>query len=83
MARNARNVVLQEIREAAGHTQTVMGKRIGRAQSIISDVEGGRKRCSARLALDIADAYRPTLYRLGITVEDILRGERKLNGNAA
>lgn len=55
---------LKELREAAGMTQEDLAKKIEVDQSMVSMLEKGRRRASADLLFDIADA-------LGVKADDL------------
>lgn len=55
---------MRELREAAGMTQEEFAKKIEVDQSMISLIEKGRRRVSAELLFNIADA-------LGVKADDL------------
>ena len=57
--------LLREYREASGLTQTELSRKLGRAQSYISDVERGQRR------LDLVQ-LRDTVQALGFTLSALV-----------
>lgn len=75
MSRRA-NQILRDLRTAAGLTQVGMAELCGWDRSYVSQLETGAETLGASPALRLADVFRPQMLRLGITVEDLMRGER-------
>jgi transcriptional regulator with XRE-family HTH domain len=66
----------ETLRKALELTQEEFARSIGRSGPYVCQVEGGRDFYGRVTVLRIAERYREDLNRLGITVEDLLRGCR-------
>jgi len=67
---------LRELREAVGLSRDQMADRVGRTRPFIAMVEEGDTNLGRETVLSIFDEFRAELNRLGITAEDLLRGQR-------
>lgn len=65
---------VSELRTALGLTQREFAECLGVSQGHLSAVETGKEGVSKDLGLAIVDQFRSELYRLGYTLEDVLRG---------
>ena len=70
---------LKELRQAVKLSQTQFAAETGGGlyQATVSNAERGEARLMPHQALAIADRWREAMNRLGITVEDLLRGSRR------
>ena len=70
---------LRELREALGLSQDELASGIGNGlhQATVSNAELGKTRLTPSQVLRLADLYRRTMNRLGLTVEDLLRGSKR------
>ena len=75
MATNG-NGVLRELREKLGVTQQEMAHDTGLSSGFICQVETGAEQLGHKAGLAIVDVYRRDMRRMGITLEDLLRGAR-------
>ena len=67
---------LKTLREATELSRTGFALSIGIGNDFCYQVEEGYENLGAKSALRVADRYRLLMARLGITVEDLLRGKR-------
>lgn len=69
---------IKRLRNSLNLSQTDFAKSIGVTAGRISQVEAGAvgDRLGGETMLELADVYRDELARLGLTVEDLLRGHR-------
>lgn len=74
---------LQELRKALGISQEALADAIDVHQSQVSAHERTGKGIGRDGLLRLADRYRVEMNRLGLTVEDMLRGSRERNPDAA
>lgn len=65
---------IRTLREAIGLSQGDFGQRIGRSQAVVSRLECGEDEVSREVGLRIMDEFREECFRLGITLEAVLRG---------
>lgn len=65
-----------ELREHLALSQQALGEKIGRSRSYINQVESGAEPIGKDTVLLLLDHFRKPLDELGITTEDLLRGER-------
>jgi transcriptional regulator with XRE-family HTH domain len=76
MARNG-NSVLRALRvEILDVTQQEMADATGLSSVYLSQVEQGHHDLGRDGALKVLDAYREPMLRHGLTLEDLLRGQR-------
>ena len=76
MARNG-NSVLRALRtEVLAVTQQEMADATGLSSVYLSQVEKGHHDLGRDAALKIIDSYREQMLRNGLTLEDLLRGQR-------
>lgn len=75
---------LTELRELTGLNMTQLAESLDITVGRISQIEGGDGgQLSVEKALKCLSAYRVPLARLGITLEDLLRGNRQDGDGAA
>lgn len=67
---------IEQLRRALGLSQTDFGRALGVSQGHVSSLERGSERLGGQTALRAADRWRLEMNRLGITVEDLIRGSR-------
>lgn len=67
---------LRALRDASGLSQQAFADRVSVTQALVSAVERRRARLGRDTALRVKDAFGPEMNRLGLTVEDLLRGGR-------
>ena len=67
---------VRQLRTSLDMSQETFAARIGVGQPHISGIEQNRTFLSGEKALLIADLWPATMDTLGLTVEDLLRGER-------
>jgi transcriptional regulator with XRE-family HTH domain len=67
---------LKQLRLALGLTQSELGKSIGITEGRICHVENRRGNLGAKALLRLTERYRSDMVRMGITVEDLIRGSR-------
>jgi len=68
---------VKQLRRALGMTQEEFARAVGIHRTRISQVEHRPNHTlGSKTAIRIADVYRAELVRLGITVEDLIRGSR-------
>ena len=68
---------LQELRTALGLTQKELADAIDVHQSQVSEHERTGRGIGRDGLISLADRYRAEMNRLGLTVEDLLRGSRE------
>ena len=69
------NHVLQAIRAEAGISQEEMAERLETTQVSISRYELGTRQIPGHRALMVKAEFSAEMKRLGLTVEDLIRGE--------
>lgn len=75
---------LKLLRAALELTQAEFGEAIGVSAGRICQVENSdQERLGSDALLELADRYRVELARLGLTVEDLMRGSRAGPATAA
>ncbi len=68
--------LLREVRREAGLTQVALARRLGRPQSLVSDIESGQRR------VDVVE-LRLICGHLGLSLEEFVRRwEERLRGDA-
>lgn len=68
---------LKKLRLHLGFTQDALAKSVGLSQPFVSQVEAGESYLGRETCLAIADKWRGPMKRVGVTVEDLLRGSRQ------
>ena len=63
---------LRQLRDELGLTQAELAEAMGWSQQLISDVECGLKGLSKTRILELRDAHKRDLLRLGITLEEMM-----------
>ena len=74
------NHVVQSLRAFLALSQAAFGAEVDLPQSYVSYVERGHRRLTSDAALRIKDRFADEMGRLGLTVEDLLRGYRETPG---
>lgn len=72
------NLVFKQIRESLNLSQEDFGKRLALTQSSVSQIESGARGVE-RLALRVAEEFSVEMAALGVTIKDLLRGERPIS----
>jgi transcriptional regulator with XRE-family HTH domain len=67
---------LRELRKSLGLNQRQFAGEVGLHPTYVSQLETGSEPVGKTTALRIADRYRLEMARLGITIEDLMRGSR-------
>lgn len=67
----------RELRKALGLNQAAFAAAVGTHHTYVSQIETGVQPMGSIVALRIAETYRDAMNRLGITIEDLLRGTRE------
>lgn len=67
---------LRELRKSLDLNQRQFGAEVGLHPTYVSQLETGTEPVGKGTALKIADRYRVEMARLGITIEDLMRGSR-------
>jgi len=72
------NQAVRSLRKSLGakFTQKQFAERVGTHPTYVSQVETGSQTLGSEIALRIADSFPAEMARLGLTVEDLLRGTR-------
>lgn len=76
------NLVLFELRQALGLSRPELAAELGLSRMFVWQVEVGRRKLGAA-ALVVGDRYGSELGQLGLSVEDLLRGQRGPRRRAA
>lgn len=77
------NQPVRKLRTFLGMTQAEFAERISTHKVYVSQIETGHQPLGHAVALRIASAFPVEMTRLGITVEDLLRGMRTNEGGEA
>jgi len=72
---------VRRLRVFLGLTQRELADRIESHMTYISQVETGSQPLGHEIALRLADHFRAELGKLGLTVEDLLRGKLPSRGS--
>ena len=67
---------LRELRKSLGLNQRPFAVEVGLHPTYVSQLETSSEPVGKGTALKIADRYRVEMARLGITIEDLMRGSR-------
>ena len=70
------NAPVRKLRTFLGMTQAAFAERIDSHSTYVSQVESGSQPLGHIVALRIAGAFPSEMAKIGLTVEDLLRGER-------
>lgn len=68
---------LRELRKTVGMNQGAFAEALSTHPTYISQIETGIQPMGSTVALRVAEVFRTEMNRLGITVEDLLRGSRE------
>jgi len=68
---------IRELRNALGLKQREFAEQVGLSAAYVSQVENGVLDLGKEAGFKIMDRYRTEALRLGITLEDMLRGSRE------
>ena len=67
---------LRELRKSLSLNQRQFATEVGLHPTYVSQLETGSEPVGKSTSLKIADRYRVEMARLGITIEDLMRGSR-------
>jgi len=72
-----RNHCLRELRGALGLSRREMAAEVGLSAGFLGQVEGGFQRLGHKGGLAILERYRGPMMEIRLTLEDLIRGERR------